>query len=96
MIEGIPWLPSFPQLEDGSWSALSQPRGPGALLIPVVVVTWEMSSALLCSLGLGQQPSNLLFPRVAGELHSCGFLLVLGFSGVLFFFFPSPTWNKIS
>lgn len=68
VVEGIPWLPSPPQLEDGSWSALSQLRGLGALLIPVVVVTWEMSSVLLCSLRLGQQPSNLLFPRVAGDL----------------------------
>lgn len=95
MIEGIPWLPSFPQLEGGSCSALSQLRGRGALLIPVVVVTWEMSSVLLCSLGLGQQPSNLLFSRVAGDLHSCDFfLLVFGLLG--FFCFPHLEQNQLS
>lgn len=94
MMDGIPWLPSFPQLEDGSWSALSQPRGPSALLFPVVVVTWEMSSVLLCSLRLGQQPSNLLFPRVAGELHSCGFFACFGCW--VFFCIPHLEQNQLS
>lgn len=91
VIEGIPWLPSFPQLEGGSCSALSQLRGQGALLIPVVVVTWEMSSVLLCSLGLGQQPSNLLFSRVAGDLHSCDFFACFQFVG---FFLLPPLGTK--
>lgn len=78
-----------PLIPPAGRSTLPQPRGAGALLIPVVVVTWEMSSVLLCSPGLGQQPSNLLFPRVAGELHSY-FLLVLGCFFLFGFFFLLP------
>ena len=73
-------------------SQFAQPRL-GALLVPVVVATWETSSALLGLLGLGQQPSSLCFPRWLGSctplFFTCfGFVFLVFFCFFLFFFLP--------